>query len=167
VKHYLKLLPFVAIGLVVVAIVVAWIVHAQRGARVELVGSIGKVRTLALDERSSAAIIDFRVRNPSDYLFVVRQVEVTTLDSAGQPLAGMVIAQADAAKLFEYFPRVGQRYNEGLLIRTKVKPGQSMDRMIAARFEVSEKVLQARRNLVIRIEELDGPVAEFSERPAR
>ncbi|MGD0015848.1 MAG: hypothetical protein ABSD56_15750, partial [Bryobacteraceae bacterium] len=119
-KHYLKLLPFVAIGLVVVAIVVAWIVHAQRGARVELAGSIGKVRTLALDERSSAAIVDFRVRNPSDYLFVVRQVEVTALDSAGQPLAGMVIAQADAAKLFEYFPRVGQRYNEGLLIRTKV-----------------------------------------------
>jgi biopolymer transport protein ExbD len=167
VKHYLKLLPFVAIGLVVVAIVVAWTVLAQRGARVELAGSIGKVRTLALDERSSAAIIDFRVRNPSDYLFVVRQVEVTALDSAGQPLAGMVIAQADAAKLFAYFPRVGQRYNESLLIRTKVKPGQSMDRMIAARFEVPEKVLQARRNLTIRIEELDGPVAEFSERPLR
>jgi hypothetical protein len=40
-----------------------------------------------------------------------------------------------------------------------------MDRMLAVRFDVSEKDLQARKQLHIRIEEIDGPVAELVEQP--
>ncbi len=163
-KAYLKLLPFVAIGLVVVAVVVVWIFYMQRGAHVELVGSVQKVRTLALDENSSAAFLDFRFRNPSDYLFVVRRVDLTAIGPNGNALEGTVISEVDAEKLFHYFPQLGQKYNPTLLIRTKIRPGESMDRMISARFEVPEKVLQARKNIVIRIEELDGPVVEIPEK---
>jgi hypothetical protein len=160
---YIKLAPFVGIGLVVVALAVAGIFYMQRGAHVELVGSIQKVRTLPLDENSSAAIIDFHFQNPSDYPFVVRTVEVTMADPDGKTDDGSVISEVDATHLFEYFPVLGQKYNPSLVVRTKIKPHESMDRMIAVRFEVPEKVLQQRKGLHIRVLELDGPVADFVE----
>ena len=48
------------VGLVVVLCAVAGTLYMQRGAHVELNGSILKVRTQAMDESSSVAVIDFR-----------------------------------------------------------------------------------------------------------
>jgi hypothetical protein len=162
-EPYLRLAPFAGIGIVVVVLGILGILYVQRGAHVELKGSVQKVRTLALDENSSAALIDFRVHNPSDYPFVVRKADVSLIESGGNTLEGMVIAEVDARRLFEYFPVLGQKYNDSLVIRTKVEPRQTIDRMLAVRFEVPEAQLQARRGLVIRIEEIDGPVSEIVE----
>lgn len=162
-QNYLKLAPFVGIGLVVVAIAIAWVFYIQRGAHVELIGSIQKVRTLSLDENSSAAFLDFRIANPSDYPFIVRKVEATLVDPSGNTIEGLSISEVDARRLFEYFPALGQKYNDSLIIKTKIAPHQSMDRMLAVRFDMPEKQLQARKQLRIRIEELDGPVSEFVE----
>jgi hypothetical protein len=157
-EPYIKLAPFVGIGLVVVAIAIVWMLAATRGSHVELVGSILKVRTLPLDENSAAAIIDFRVRNPSDYMFIVRKVEVTMEDPSGKVEDGMVISEGDAKSLFAYYPVLGQKYNESLLIRAHIKPGESVDRMLAVRFEVPEKLVQQRKSLRVRIVEVDSPV---------
>lgn len=162
-ENYLKLAPFVGIGLVVVAIAIAWVFYVQRGAHVELTGSIQKIRTLPLDENSSAAFLDFRIVNPSDYPFVVRKVEATLVDQSGAALEGLPVSEVDARRLFEYFPALGQKYNDSLIIKTKIAPHQSMDRMLAVRFDIPEKQLQARKQLRIRIEELDGPVSELVE----
>lgn len=162
-EPYIKLAPFFAIGLVVVAIVVAWILYMQRGAIVTVKGAVLKVRTLPLDENSSLAVIDFRFVNPSDYLFIVRKVDVTAGDPNGQVLEGSVVSEVDARRLFEYYPVLGQKYNDSLIARTKIAAKQSMDRMIAVRFEVPEKILEQRKFLRIRIEELDGPVAVLEE----
>ncbi len=162
-EPYVKLAPFAGIGIVAVVIGVLVIFYVQRGAHVELKGSVQKVRTLALDENSSAALIDFRVLNPSDYPFVVRQVDVTLVEPGGKTLDGMIIADVDTERLFQYFPALGQKYNPSLVIKTRVKPHESMDRMLAVRFDVPEKDLQARQGLRVRIEELDGPVSEITE----
>jgi len=162
-EPYIKLAPFLGVGLVVVALAVAGIFFVQRGAHVELLGSIQKVRTLELDENSAAAIVDFRVRNPSDYPFVVRTVEVTMVDEKGNVYDGSAIAEVDATRLFQYFPALGQKFNPSLLERTWIKARQSMDRMVAVRFEVPEKALQARKSLRIHIVELDGPEADIVE----
>jgi hypothetical protein len=69
----------------------------------------------------------------------------------------------DATNLFHYFPALGQKFNPSLVLRTKIRPHETMDRMVAVRFEVPEKVLQQRKGLHIHIVELDGPVADFSE----
>ncbi len=162
-EHYIKLAPFVGIGIVVVVVAILAIFYIQRGAHVELQGSVQKVRTLALDENSSAALIDFRVLNPSDYPFVVREATVTLVEPGGKTLEGMVIAEVDAQRLFDYYPVLGQKYNDSLVIRTKVNAHQTMDRMLAVRFDIPEKQLQARQELRIRIEELDGPVSYIVE----
>jgi hypothetical protein len=158
-----RFLPYLGLGLIGMSALVAVLLYLQRGAHLELKGSIQKVRTLALPDSSTVVVIDFRFANPSDYLFVVRQVEVLLDTPGGQTLAGAVASDADARQLFTYYPILGQRYNETLLIRSRVAPRQSHDRMLAARFELSEEQVQQRKGLRIRVEDVDGAVCEIQE----
>ena len=162
-EPYIKLSPFLGIGLVVVGLAAVGIFYMQRGAHIELLGSILKVRTLPIDENSSAAVIDFRFRNPSDYVFKVQSVEVTMTDAKGNAVDGSVISDVDSNSLFAYYPALGQKFNPSLVPRTKIPGRQSMDRMLAVRFEVPEKALQARKSLRIHILEVGGPEADFVE----
>lgn len=158
-----RLIVPVAIGIAVVAAMVAAVVYVQRGAHIELRGAILKVRTQAMDENSSVAVVDFRFVNPADYAFVVRRVDVLLEDAAGKTHEGSVISDADAQRLFQFYPLLGQKFNQSLLIRTKIAPHQSMDRMIGARFELPEPRLQARRKLTVRVEDVDGAVSDITE----
>ncbi len=159
-----RLLTTSGIGLGLIAIAVAVIFYIQRGAHIELRGQILKVRTQALDENSSVAVVDFRFTNPSDYSFVVRSVTVSVTDKAGKDVDGAEVSEVDAKRLFEYYPLLGQKYNDSLLMRDKIAAHQSQDRMIAARFEIPVQQLDARKQLSIRIEDVDGPVSEILEK---
>jgi hypothetical protein len=151
------------IGLVVVALGIAGVFYMQRGAHLELKGAILKVRTQAMDENSSVAVIDFRFVNPSNYPFVVKEVEVTMVDKDGKTVESSPVSELDARRLFQYYPSLGQKFNDSLLMRDRIKGRESMDRMIVARFEVPESALQSRRKLTIRIVDVDGPEAELQE----
>ena len=70
----------------------------------------------------------------------------------------------DATRLFEGLPLLGQKYNDTLVIRDKIPSQASMDRMVAARFEAPESKLESRKRFLIRIEDVDGPVSELSEK---
>jgi hypothetical protein len=151
------------VGLVVIAIAVAWILYMQRGAHIEPAGKILKVRTLALDENSSVAVIDFRVVNSSDYTVIVREVTVALDAANGQTPDGSVVAEMDAKRLFQYYPILGQKFNDTLVIRDHIKPHETLDRMVAVRFEMPQAQLDARKRLRVRIEDVDGPSGELIE----
>ena len=153
-----------AVGMVVVLCAVGGVLYMQRGAHIELNGAILKVRTQAMDENSSVAVIDFRFVNPSDYNFVVREVGVTVEDKDGKTIEGAPVSELDARRLFEYFPQLGQKFNDTLVMKNKIPPRQSMDRMIVARFEVPESQLDARKDLIVRVVDLDGPTSELREK---
>lgn len=163
VERLRQLGPFVAIGVAVVALMVAAAFWLQRGAHLRLEGSIGKVRTLALPDSSTVLVIDFRVRNVADYPFVVRRVEVFLETAAGRTLEGFVISEPDAVRLFQYYPVLGQKYNPTLVARTRIGPRESLDRMIAARVEAPEEVVLERKGLRLRVEDVDGAVSELRE----
>lgn len=152
-----------AVGLGVVACAIAGVFYMQRGAHIELKGAILKVRTQAMDENSSVAVVDFRFVNPSNYPFVVRQVDVSMEDKDGKVWEGATVSEIDARRLFEYYPQLGQKFNDTLLIRNKIPPRQSMDRMIAARFEAPEATIESRKKITVRIVDLDGPTSELAE----
>src|SRR3989442_864054 len=135
----------------------------QRGAHIDLKGAVLKVRTKAMDENSSVAVVDFRFVNPSNYPFVVRQVDVSIEDKDGKILEGSPVSELDARRLFQYYPVLGQKFNDSLLMRDKIPARQSMDRMTVARFEALESALESRRKLILRIVDVDGPVAELQE----
>jgi hypothetical protein len=152
------------VGLAVIAVAVAWIFYMQRGAHIEPTGKILKVRTLAADETSSIAVIDFRTQNAADYGIIVREVTVTAEQANGKTDEGAAIAEMDAQRLFQYYPILGQKYNDTLKLRDRIKPHETMDRMIAVRFEIPQAQLDARRALKLRIEDVDGPSGEITEK---
>jgi len=155
--HKGLIIPFAA-GLGVIAIVVAGILYMQRGAHLAPEGSIQKVRTQPLDENSSVAVIDFRIENSSDYALIVRQVSVTMEAKDGKIYEGAVASAVDTKNLFQYFPLLGQQYNDTMVIRDKIPPHQRIDRMVAARFGFPEKQLEDRK-LTVTVEDVDGPAA--------
>jgi hypothetical protein len=151
------------IGIVCIAMAAWWVVHMQSGAYVDLPGKVLKIRTAPLDEGSSVAALDFRVSNPADYPFVVRKVTVAMEDSAGNESEGQTVSEVDARQLFQVIPLLGQKFNDTLLMRDSIPPHTSWDRMVAARFEVPQSKLEARKRLLVRIEEVDGKVFDLSE----
>jgi hypothetical protein len=152
-------------GLIAAACLVAGVLYVQRGAHMDLQGKVLKVRTLATDETSSIAAIDFRFLNTANYPFVVREVAVTIVDKNGATVESSPVSEVDARRLFEYYPALGQKYNDSLVLRDKIPGGAKMDRMIVARFEVPEATLTSRKNLTVRIVDVDGPEAVIQEIP--
>jgi len=159
-----RFLAAFTIGIGLVAIVVAGILYMQRGARVGLTGKVLKVRTAPLDDGSSVAVIDFRFANPASGSFVVRTVSVVMEDNSGAENTSQTISETDAKRLFEGLPLLGQKFNDTLVMRDKIPAGTSQDRMVAARFELPESKLESRKRFVVRIEDVDGPVTELSEK---
>ena len=162
-----RLLVAFAIGLVAVVAMVFGILYKQRGAHIRLEGNIQKVRTAAMDDYSSVAVIDFRFANPADYPFWVRRVDVSIVDADGNQYDGVTVSEVDAKRLFEFYKPLGQKFNHSLLMNDKVPPRSAEDRMVAARFAVPERILAGRKSLTIRIEEVDGPVANLSQAQAQ
>jgi hypothetical protein len=152
-------------GIVVVVIAVAIILSTQRGAHIELTGKILKVRTAPIDDASSIAAVDFRVTDPADYAFMSKAVTLVVIDANGKEIEGSTVSEPDAKRLFDAIPLLGLKYNSSLIIGEKVPAHQTIDRMSSARFEVPDSVLEARKNLILRIEEVDGrATAEFKEK---
>ncbi len=156
-------LKYAGIGLVIVLVGIAFVLYLTRGAHIELKGSVQMVRVQAMDEQSCVVVADFRFVNPADYPFVVRDAKLLLESADGTILQGMGVGETDAKRLFEYYPLLGQKYNESLILRDRVESRESMDRMIATRFEVPASTAELRRRVIIRIEDVDGAVTEIRE----
>jgi hypothetical protein len=153
-----------AVGIAVIAVAVGSIFYVQRGAHLTLPGKVLKVRTAPLDDNSSVAVVDFRVTNPSDYNFMAKTVTLVLEDPNGNQTEGQTAPEMDAQRLFTGIPLLGQKYNDSLKERDKVPPHGTVDRMVAARFEVPEARLTTRKRFVVKVQEVDGMVSEFSDR---
>jgi hypothetical protein len=160
-------LKYAGVGLVVVLAFAGVILFLNRGAHIELRGAVQKVRSQALEERSTIVIIDFRFVNPSDYPFIVRDVKVSLVDADGNRHEGATVADVDVTRVFQYYPLLGPKYNRSLILRDRVESKQSLDRMIAARFDLPESAVQLRKQFLIHAEDVDGAVSEIAEGPLR
>jgi len=98
---------------------------------------------------------------------MVRSVAVSLIDGKNYLVEGSTIADSDAARLFDYYPLLGQKYNDSLTMRSRIQPRQTVDRMIGVRFEIPEAQVLSRKNLKIRVEEVDRGASEIEEKPAK
>jgi hypothetical protein len=156
-----QVLVYIAAGLAVVAAAIALTLFFTRGSHLELTGTVQKVRTLAVEDNGSIAVVDFRFTNPSDYTYVVKKVTVTFTTQDGQKLEGQNIAEIDARRVFEGYPALGQKYNETILPKDKIPAKQTTDKMIAVRFDVPEAKIQNPKQIRIRIDDVDGAISEI------
>ena len=88
-------------------------------------------------------------------------------DPSGNRTEGTTATEMDARQLFQAMPTLGQKYNSTLLERDRVPPRGQLDRMVMAKFDLPESKLQARKQFVVKIEEIDGGLFEIQERPKK
>jgi hypothetical protein len=157
-----QLLIFIGIGLVVVAIAVVVIVEGNKGSHLQLVGKILKVRTGELGDGNSIAVMDFRVENPSDRPFVVRDVEISLEKANGEMVDGVTVSKADLKQMFQYNRFLGDQYNDGLGMKDTIAPHSMVDRTVASHFEVSQRDLEKAKAVHLSIQDMDGPLWETS-----
>ena len=155
-------------GLAVVAVLLVLLFTGTKGARLRLEGRILKVRVLALSgSDASLVMVDFRVTNPSDVLFVVNSIQVRIEPASGESVVvGATIAKPDIDNVFQYAKLLGPKYSDVLGMRDRLAPRQTLDRMVGARFEMPEAAVNARKSLQLEIEDVDGTVAVMSGKGA-
>ncbi|HLJ44886.1 MAG TPA: hypothetical protein VKU01_02690 [Bryobacteraceae bacterium] len=151
---------FLGIGLVVIVGAVVAILYTTKGSHLELKGEIIKIRTGAIDEHNSAAVIDFRLQNDADIPFVVRRVVVTAEKDNGDKVEGDLISKTDYKQLLEFNKFLGSQYNEGLVMKDRIAPHQTVDRMAAIHFPVPQSELDSSKQLRLYIQDMDGPEFE-------
>jgi hypothetical protein len=155
---------FLGIGLAVVAAGLGITLLSTKGAHLELDGRILHVRVLSLNPNASIVVLDFRAKNPSDVQFVVKNVEIVLEPTSGEPLVGASISKADVDNVFKYEKILGPKYNDVLSIRDKIGARETLDRMDGARFELGEAAIESRKLIKLRIEDMDGTIAEIVEK---
>ncbi len=152
-----------AAGIVVIAIAVFTILYSHKGNHLVLQGKILKIRTGALSDQDSIAVLDLRLENATDVPFVVRQVEVTLNKQDGSTAGASLIAKTDLHQVFEYNRFLGDQYNDSFSLHDKIAPHSTVDRMVAARFDVPNKDLEAAKTIHIAIQDVDGPLFELTQ----
>ena len=154
------------VGLALAAVVLAaglwFVLRVNKGSHMVAEGKIQKVRTLGLADDSTAVIVDFRLTNPTNFKYMVREVRVL-VDAAGKVHDVEPVADVDAKALFDGYPAIGPKYNETLRLRSVVPPGATQDFMAAIRVEAPIAQVEKWREVKVRIEEMDGLVTELTE----
>jgi len=151
---------FFGVGVAVIAIAVAMILSSTKGSHLVINGKILKVRTGALSDSDIIAVMDLRMENPSNLAFVVRQVEVTLEEKDGTMAEGLVVAKGDLKQLFQFNRFLGDQYNDSLTIKDQIAPHATVDRMVAARFDVKNQDLESAKAIHVSIQDMDGPLFE-------
>lgn len=140
-------------GLAVVAILIGSVFYAQRGDHLAPNGKILRVRSIAADPQRSIAVLDLRIQNDSDVVAEVRNLEANMELKDGRVVEGVLIASSDAKQLFQYYPALGELYNEPLVRGSRVPAHQSVDWTLAARFDVPEQDFDSRRKLDVAVQD--------------
>jgi hypothetical protein len=159
-----RFLIFLVAGLAVVGGLLFIFLTATAGAHLRLEGKILKVRVLALpNNAASLVVVDFRATNPSDVLFVGSGVTLLLDPATGETVSGAPISKPDVENVFRYEKLLGPQFNPVYSLQDRIAPHQRVDRMTAARFELPAAAIDSRKALRIRIEDVDGAVAELGE----
>ena len=159
---------FLLAGLAVVGVFLFTVFTATEGAHLRLEGRILKVRVLALPgSAASLVVVDFRATNPSNVPFVGSSVTIRLEPATGDAIEGRPISKPDVENIFRYEKLLGPKYNDVYSLQDRIAPHQTLDRMAAARFELLEPAIESRKAIRIRLEDVDGVVAELSEAPVK
>jgi hypothetical protein len=151
------------VGVVIIATAVFAILYSHKGNHLELTGKVLKIRTGALSEQDCIAVLDVRLQNPTDVPFEVRQVQVILTKQDGRTADAALIAKMDLHQVFQFNRFLGDQYNDSLSLKDVIPPHGTVDRMIAARFDVPNKDLEASKSILLSIQDMGGTLFEITQ----
>ena len=150
-----------SIGIVAVAVAVAVILYMQRGAHMVLTGPL-TVSVHATDENSALAVCNLHITNPSDYGFQVNNVTITLETKTGE-FATSAIGRVDVERLAAQMPAFGP-FHPTLYTKYVIPPRSTGDYTVLAQYNAPDRILNDRKQFVVRLNEVSGKVAEFYEK---
>ena len=150
-------------AILVIAVLIWTGFEKTKGNHLLPAGSIGKVRTAQVDDNTTFMVVDFNVRNDSDRPMVVRNIGAVFELRDGSFVEGSTIAARDVAAAFHAYPLLGEQFNPVLKERDTIEPHQSVDRMVGLRFDAPGDAVDNRKRVVLKIEDITGPVLEMAK----
>ena len=127
-----QLLITLAVAMVVIGVALYSTVSINQKHLLTLTGSITGVRVAELTPEASLVILDFTALNPSVIGFEVKDLRVERVDGAA-PVPAAALSKAEIAAYFEYSKEVPA--NPSLGIGDRIKAGETVKRMVAARVD--------------------------------
>jgi hypothetical protein len=158
-----RLLIIAGAALAIVGLIVGTGLFVTKDNKIQLQGKVLGVRSHQVDANGTVAVVDYSVTNPSTNQFQLEEITAQLETSDGKTVDGEVFSEPETARLFEYYPMLGQRVNKTFLIREQLNSGQSREAMAAIRFDVPDAQVTNRKGLRIRFKEADGIVTEIVE----
>ena len=151
------------IGLVVVGILILGTLVTTKSTHLSVVGKVMKVRPLSAYEQNTIVVVDFRARNEAEIPFMSREAKVIITKADGSQVEGDTIAKSDMDRVFDYYKILGPKYNPVLIQRDRIKGREQMDRMVAATVALPEADVEKRKNLTVRLFDVDGQTFDIKE----
>ncbi|HEY4363651.1 MAG TPA: hypothetical protein VGN17_21980 [Bryobacteraceae bacterium] len=156
---------FFAVALAIVGVAVSFVWFGNVSSHLVLKGTILTVRAVDTSDGGSIGVVDFRLKNPTNVPFVVKQVELTVDPASGDAPKSFLISKSDVGAVFEVHPDIGPKFHDVLSLQDKIGPNQTTDWMISAKFEIPAAVIKNRKAIHLHIEDVDGTEADFSDAP--
>jgi hypothetical protein len=129
-----QLLITLAAALAVIGIALYSTVKVNKAHLLTLEGKIDNVRVISVTPESTLVIVDFTATNPAKIRFEVRDLTLERIEKDKDPLRGDVLSRAELLRYMEYskVPQANPPIGSG----ERVNGGETVKRMIAARFDV-------------------------------
>jgi hypothetical protein len=125
-------------------------------------GTIGKVRVQQVTDDVTFMVIDFNMKNDSDRDMIVHSI-TGTVQTADGGVDGSAVAASDLVSAFKLYPLLGEQYNPVLKERDTLPAHQALDRMVGIRFDLPLEKIEKRKRVVLKIEDITGPVLELTK----
>jgi hypothetical protein len=154
---------YLAIALLIVAVLLALVLWSNRGSQLRLESRILKTRLIPADETSTIAVLEVRIKNPSNVTFVVRDVHSKVILADGTELDGDLVAQVDLDRVLGSLKIYGPRYNPVLKSKETFTGSWQGDRTVVATFPRSAAEIERRKGFVIDVDDVDGAVVHWAE----
>lgn len=144
-------------------ILLVWFGFIQtKGNHLAPTGWISNVRTQALADDLTLMVIDFGVLNDSDQQMVAVTIDPWITTRGGNNIHGSLYSGGDVDKTFAFYPKLGPQLNPPLLLRGTIDGHKTVNRMVAVEFDVPLRVVDSRRSMTLRIEDITGPDVEMT-----
>ena len=133
-----------------------------KGNHLAPTGWISNVRVQGLTDDETLMVIDFGLINDADVQMTVSKIDpwITTRD--GQELHGSLFAGADMEKTFAFYPALGPMIHKPLPPRATIDGHKTVNQMVGVEFDVPARVLETRKGVTLRIEDVTGPFVELT-----
>jgi hypothetical protein len=95
---------------------------------------------------------------------MVRGVTLILENTDGSQHPGVTSSEMDAQRFFDGTPALGPKFSKGLIARQVVPAHATEDHMVLASFDFPEAALQARRNFIVHLDEVDGKSFDLTEK---